>query len=213
MSFITFEGIDQSGKSTQIEMLSRALINAGHDLVGVREPGGTPLGDQIRELLLGPQHEGMDIWAEALLYAAARAQLVGDIIKPALAAGKTVLSDRYVDSSLAYQGYARQLGIQRIMDLNMAATGGLLPDLTLILHLDVDSSRGRLLGSGATRDRIESEPLDFHKRVEDGYHKLEDLYPERIVGLAGGESVKDVHRRIIEVCRRKLGWELEEVEG
>ena len=208
MFFITFEGIDQSGKSTQLKLLEDAMGTAGIAVLSVREPGGTPLGDQIRAILLGPEHEDMDPWAEALLYAAARAQLVKDVIRPALATGKIVLSDRYIDSSLVYQGIARGLGIERILDLNLGATGGLMPDLTLVLHLDVADSRERLSGRETGEDRIESEPLDFHARVEAGYRQLEEMYPGRIAGVAGHGSIEEVHAGIVSICRERLGLEL-----
>lgn len=206
MAFITFEGIDQSGKSTQVRLLADALTEAGIKVVSVREPGGTPLGEQIRELLLGPVHAGMDPWAEALLYAAARAQLVKDVIRPALERGEAVLSDRYFDSSLAYQGLARGLGFERILDLNLWATGGLKPDLTFIVHLSVDASRERLAGRGSAEDRIEGEALDFHRQVEAGYRELEVLYPERIIALDGHASIDDLHARVIAACRDRFGW-------
>ncbi len=208
MPFITFEGIDQSGKSTQIELLMRALEAAGIEAISVREPGGTPLGDRVREILLGPAHAGMDAWAEALLYAAARAQLVSKVIAPALAEGKTVVSDRYVDSSLAYQGMARGLGYQRVLDLNRWATGGLMPDLTLVLHLGAEEARARRGDAGNAGDRIESEALDFHKQVEAGYHKLEEIFPGRLVGIDGSEPAETIHGRITAILNRRFGWEL-----
>jgi dTMP kinase len=208
MFFITFEGIDQSGKSTQIELLEGAMRKAGIDVLSVREPGGTPLGDRIREILLGPEHAGMDIWAEALLYAAARAQLVKDVIRPALGSGKIVLSDRYIDSSLVYQGMARGLGLERIRDLNLGATGGLMPDLTFVLHLDVESSRERLAGRGSAEDRIEGEPLDFHRQVEEGYRQLEEMYPARIAPIDGSAPVERVQEEIVKACLEQLGIEL-----
>ncbi|MHB1325554.1 MAG: dTMP kinase [Thermoleophilia bacterium] len=208
MYFITFEGIDQSGKSTQLDLLAAAATKAGIDTLSVREPGGTPLGEQIREILLGPEHTTMDAWTEALLYAAARVQLVKEVIKPALMQGKIVLSDRYIDSSLVYQGMARELGVDRILDLNLGATGGLMPDLTFVFHLDVAASRERLAGRGTAEDRIEGEPLDFHQKVEDGYRKLEEMYPGRIVGLDGGRSVEEVQGDVVAACRERLGLEL-----
>lgn len=208
MFFITFEGIDQSGKSTQIGLLAEALERADIPALTVREPGGTPLGDKIREILLGPEHTGMDTWAEALLYAAARAQLVKDVIKPAQIAGKIVLSDRYIDSSLVYQGMARGLGVERILDLNLGATGGLMPDLTFVLHLDLEKSRERLAARGTAEDRIEGEPLEFHKQVEEGYRRLEEMYPGRIVGIYGDGTVAEVHESIAQACRDRLGLEL-----
>ncbi|MCL4474155.1 MAG: dTMP kinase [Actinobacteria bacterium] len=208
MYFITFEGIDQSGKSTQLKLLADAAAAAGVATLSVREPGGTPLGEQIREILLGPEHANMDAWTEALLYAAARVQLVREVIKPALMQGKIVLSDRYIDSSLVYQGIARELGIDRILDLNLGATGGLMPDLTFVFHLGVAASRERLAGRGTAEDRIEGEPLDFHQKVEDGYRKLEEMYPGRIAGIDAGGSIEEVHARVVEVCSERLGLEL-----
>ena len=212
MFFITFEGIDQSGKSTQLQLLADSLAAAGVDALCVREPGGTPLGEGIRALLLGPEHEGMDPWVEALLYAAARAQLVKDVIRPALASGRIVLSDRYVDSSLVYQGIARGLGVEHILELNLGATGGLMPDLTLVLHLDVAASRERMAERGTGEDRIEGEPLDFHRQVEAGYRELEEMYPARLAGIDGGGSVEEVHAAVVAACRERLGLEIEPAE-
>ncbi|MCL6106603.1 MAG: dTMP kinase [Actinobacteria bacterium] len=208
MFFITFEGIDQSGKSTQLELLAAGMEAAGLSVLSVREPGGTPLGEAIRGLLLGPEHQVMDPWAEALLYAAARAQLVKDVIKPALMSGKIVLSDRFIDSSLVYQGIARGLGIERIMELNMGATGGLMPDLTLVFHLGAEASRARLEGRETGQDRIESEPIEFHRMVEEGYHRLEEMYPARIAGINAAQTVEEVHAEVVSQCRERLGIEL-----
>lgn len=208
MYFITFEGIDSSGKSTQLKLLADAIGKSGQPVLAVREPGGTPLGDRIREILLGSQHAGMDPWAEALLYAAARAQLVKDVIRPALSQGTTVLADRFIDSSLVYQGMARDLGVDTILNLNLGATGGIMPDLTFVLHLDVGASRQRLADRGAAEDRIESEPLQFHQQVEDGYRRLEQMYPGRIVGVDGGRSIAAVEADIARACRERLGLEI-----
>ena len=208
MFLITFEGIDQSGKSTQLELLKSAAREAGLDVLSVREPGGTPLGERIREILLGPEHADMDAWTEALLYAAARAQLVKDVIKPALMQGRIVLSDRFIDSSLVYQGIARGLGVERILDLNLGATGGLMPDLTLVFHLDVAGSRERLAGRGTAEDRIEGEPLEFHEKVEAGYRQLEEKYPGRIAGIEAAGGIEEVHAKVIALCRERLGLEL-----
>lgn len=211
MFFITFEGIDQSGKSTQLQLLEKSFNAAGVAVLSVREPGGTPLGDQIRAILLGPEHEGMDPWSEALLYAAARAQLVKDVIRPALGSGKVVLSDRYIDSSLVYQGIARELGVDRILDLNRGATGGLMPDLTLVLHLGVAASRERLSQRDTAEDRIEGEPLAFHQQVEAGYRQLEELYPARLAGIDAGGAIAEVHTAIVAACRERLGLEIEPI--
>jgi dTMP kinase len=174
--FVSFEGIDGSGKSTQAELLRDALAG-DREAVLTREPGGTELGEGIRALLL----EGGDItpWAEAALFAAARAELVELVIAPALERGAHVVSDRYVDSSLAYQGIARGLGFERVLDMNLAATRGLFPDLTILLLLDPEECARR---SGAT-DRIEREGDDFRVRVDAAYRELAQLFPDRIVAV------------------------------
>ena len=211
MYFITFEGIDQSGKSTQLKLLADAMERAGVACVTAREPGGTLLGERIRELLLGLEHAGMDPWAEALLYAAARVQLVREVVKPALMEGSIVLCDRYIDSSLVYQGIARGLGIDTVLNLNLGATGGLMPDLTFVFHLDVAASRERLAGRETAGDRIEGEPLDFHRMVEDGYRQLERLYPGRIAGIDAGQPVEQIHAQVVAAVSERLGLTLGEL--
>lgn len=176
--FVTFEGIDGSGKSTQAELLRARLEADGFDVVVTREPGGTELGERIRDLVLHGGH--VSPWAEALLYAASRAQHVDEVIRPALERGTWVVCDRYVDSSVAYQGVGRELGLDRVLDLNLAAVGGLMPDRTFLLELDVAASSGRLQGD---HDRLEREPGDFHTRVADGYRELAARFRERIVVL------------------------------
>lgn len=208
MPFITFEGIDQSGKSTQMELLEGALKKAKVSVVTVREPGGTELGEKLRDILLGPDHPEMDEWAETLLYAAARAQLAVEKIRPALAEGAVVLSDRFFDSSLAYQGIARGLGVMKVLDVNLRVTRRLIPDLTFILHLDVDKSRARLSEGKGKADRIEGESLEFHRKVEQGYQRLEKMFPERMVGLDAAAPVEEVQARIVAACRERLGLEL-----
>ena len=157
--FITFEGLDGSGKTTQARLLGARLEAEGVEVVLTREPGGTPLGEEIRNLVL---HGGeVAPWAEAALYAASRAQHVEQLIRPALARGATVISDRYVDSSVAYQGIARGLGLERVLELNLAAVEGLMPDRTILLEIDADDAVGRM---GGERDRIEREDDGFHAR-------------------------------------------------
>ena len=176
--FVTFEGIDGSGKSTQAELLSARLQGEGVDVVSTREPGGTELGERIRDLLLHGGH--VTPWAEALLYAASRAQHVDELVRPALERGAWVVCDRYVDSSVAYQGVGRGFGLDRVLDLNLAAVSDLMPDRTFLLELDVSRLAGRL---GDDHDRLEREAEDFHARVAEGYRALAARYPERIVVL------------------------------
>jgi dTMP kinase len=179
--FVTFEGIDGSGKSTQAELLATWAAGQGHEVVAVREPGGTPLGERVRELLLdGPE---MGAWAEATLFAAARAELAERVIRPALLRGAWVVCDRFVDSSLAYQGAARGLGIEAVRELNATATAGLAADVTFVLLLDPAVALGRRARSRP--DRIEREDAEFVRRVDRGYRDLVTAAPDRYVVLDG----------------------------
>ena len=199
--FITFEGLDGCGKSTQMELLAGGLRERGFVVLITREPGGTSLGEAIRDLLLDPKHHGMSARAEALLYAAARAHLVEHVIRPALEDGQVVLCDRYVDSSLAYQGYGRGLGTDDIVTLNVWATDCLFPDLTLLLDLD-DSLRSTRLA--AVPDRLEAEDDEFHKRVAEGYRTLPHLHPHRIRRVDAGGSEAEVQARVRAVIEEEL---------
>jgi dTMP kinase len=176
--FVTFEGLDGSGKTTQAELLQARLDADGVVVIATREPGGTELGERIRDLVLHGGH--VTPWAEALLYAAARAQHVEEVIRPALERGASVICDRYVDSSVAYQGVARGLGLERVLDLNLTAVGGLMPDRTFLLTLDVAQLPGRLRRE---HDRLERESDDFHSLAAGGYRELAGRFPERIVVL------------------------------
>ena len=176
--FVTFEGLDGSGKSTQAELLRARLEADGVEVVSTREPGGTELGEKVRDLVLHGGH--VTPWAEALLYAAARAQHVDEVIRPALGRGASVICDRYLDSSVAYQGVGRELGLERVLDLNLAAVGGLLPDRTFLLSLDVSEIGARLRRE---HDRLERESEEFHARAASGYRELAERFPERIVVL------------------------------
>jgi dTMP kinase len=177
--FVTFEGLDGSGKTTQAELLRDRLEDEGRDVVLTREPGGTPLGERIRELLLAGADE-MAPWAEAALFAAARAELVERVIRPALDRGAVVVCDRFVDSSLAYQGIARALGVDAVLELNLRATQGLLPTRTFLLAGEPAELDARV---GTERDRMEREGVEFRRLVHDAYLELARRFPERIVVL------------------------------
>jgi len=190
--FISFEGLDGSGKTTQAALLADAARAAGRDVIAVREPGGTAAGERIRALLLDPEAR-IAPWAEALLYAAARTELVAEVIRPALDRGATVIADRYVDSSIAYQGVARGLGVDEVLDVSLAATGRLLPDRTILLELPWDVAAGRLDG---TADRMEAEADAFHGSVADGFAEVARRFPERVVVVDGSGPPEDVANRV-----------------
>jgi dTMP kinase len=191
--FITFEGLDGCGKSTQMDLLADALRDRGYVVTITREPGGTAVGEDIRKLLLDPQHRGMSARAEALLYSAARAHLVEKVIRPALDDGQVVLCDRYLDSSLAYQGYGRGLGTDDIMTLNVWATECLFPDLTLFLDLEDDIRSTRM---AAVPDRLEAEDEEFHRRVGEGYRELLLAHPHRVRRVDARGSVAEVQEKV-----------------
>jgi dTMP kinase len=197
--FVTFEGVDGSGKSTQAELLADALREEGHEVVATREPGGTPLGEQVRAVLL----DGGDAsaWAEAALFAAARAELVERVIRPGLDRGAVIVCDRYVDSSLAYQGIARGLGVDRVLEMNLLVIRGFLPDRTYLLHVDPHESTRRI-GEGG--DRIEREGEDFRRRIDEAYRLLARTFPERIEWVEGDRPADEIAELILADVRAHL---------
>ena len=189
--FVSFEGVDGSGKTTQVRLLAETLEAEGREVVAVREPGGTKLGEHVRELLL--EGDSMAPWAEAALFAAARAQLVDEVIRPALARGADVICDRYIDSSLAYQGIARGLGVERVLELNLVATGGLLPERTFLLVVPPEEATRRRHDEP---DRLEREGEEFHAIVERAYSELAQIFAQRFVPADATQSPDDLSRLI-----------------
>jgi dTMP kinase len=191
---ITFEGVEGSGKSTQAELLFQMLRTRGVDCILTREPGGTPIGERIRDILLDPACREMHAKTELLLYLASRNQHVQEKLLPALRAGKVVISDRYSESSFAYQGLGRDLTLQKTSRLNKYATGGLTPDLTIVVDVPPEVGRERMKGEAL--DRLESERLEFHCRVRDAYLQLAQRAPKRIKVLDGRKSQAELAKEV-----------------
>ncbi|HBS61011.1 MAG: dTMP kinase [Bacillota bacterium] len=195
--FITFEGPDGAGKTTQLRILAERFAQEGYDVLCTREPGGTRISDKIREMLLDSANREMHARAEALLYAAARAQHVAEVIDPALQSGKVVLCDRFVDSSLAYQGWGRGLPLEMLYVINNFATDKLRPDLTLLLDISPQEGTARVdKRCGGRRDRIEDEQDGFRQRVRQGFRELAGLHASRMVPIDAGRPVEAVHAEI-----------------
>jgi dTMP kinase len=197
--FVTLEGIGGAGKTTQAALLRERLESEGRKVLVTREPGGTALGEQIRELLLSGEDTAP--WAEAALFAAARAELVARVIAPALAHGAVVICDRYLDSSLAYQGIARGLGVDRVLQLNLPAVGDHLPDRTYLLLIDPEESARRI---GGDRDRIERENGDFRRKVDRAYRELAETFPQRIESFDGMRPPDEISKEIFGRLRDRL---------
>src|SRR4051794_125302 len=197
--FVTFEGVDWSGKSTQAGLLTEWLRGQGRAVLATREPGGTPVAEAVRDVVL--HGHDMTPWAEAALYAAARADHVEHAIRPALERGEDVICDRYIDSSVAYQGVARELGEDAVLQLNLTVTRGLLPDRTILVLLDADEAQQR--GAGQP-DRIEREGASFMRRVDEAYRALASRHHARIVAVDGARSPAEIAEEVREHVRALL---------
>jgi dTMP kinase len=206
--FITFEGIDGSGKTTQMRLLAEKLRAAGRAVVENAEPGGTPIGVQIRRILLDAKNQDLCPTAELLLYFASRAQAVDELVRPALAEGKIVLSDRWTDSTLVYQGCGRGLGSDTVLTLDRIACRGLVPDLTLIVDIDLETSlaRARVRNTAAesSETRMDEQSLDFHRRVRDAYHALAAREPGRIRLVNGASAPETIAAEIWKIVSRHV---------
>ena len=193
--FITFEGADGCGKTTQMKLLTDYLKSNGYDVVITREPGSKGLGEKVREILLNYDGEVSSV-CESFLFLADRAQNIDIIVKPATESGKIVLCDRHVDSTVAYQGYGRGLDIERINKLNCIATSGKKPDLTFVFDIDAETSMKRI---GSEKDRMESAGIEFQKKVRQGYLEIAKLEPERVKVLDATKSIEEIHQEVIRV--------------
>ena len=203
--FISMEGPDGSGKSTQLELIKKYLEEKGYEIIITREPGGTRISEAVREIILNKEYTEMGYMTEALLYASARAQLVTEVIKPAIESGKAVISDRFVDSSAVYQGMARGLGVENVYKINEFAIQGMMPDLTI--HLDLPAKVGISRKKDQKElDRMEMEALDFHEKVAEGYRKLASLAPDRIYTIDATQSIETINKLIIEKIENVLKY-------
>ena len=194
--FITFEGTDGAGKTTQIQRLAADLRGANYDVCLTHEPGGTPISEQIRDILLNPDHSEMAATTELLLYAASRAQHVSEVIKPALESRKIVISSRFADAMVVYQGYGRGLDLERINHLNQIATDGVRPDVTFVLDLPVEIGLQRVQNSRGGLDRLEREKIEFHRRLREGYQILAKQEPQRIKIIDAQVNPEQVYAQI-----------------
>ena len=198
--FITFEGADGCGKTTQMKLLAEYLKNKGKNVILTREPGGKGLGEKVREILLNYEGPVSDR-CESFLFLADRAKNIDIIVNPAVDEGKIVLCDRHIDSTVAYQGYGRGLDIERINMLNSIATNGRKPDLTFVFDIDVETSMKRV---GKEKDRMESAGIDFHNRVRQGYLELAKQEPQRIKVLDATKSIEDIHKKVVEILKKNI---------
>ena len=202
--FITFEGPEGSGKTSQIVALAAFLSEQGYQVLATREPGGTKIGDQVRACLHDVTNTEMTAVAEMLLYSASRAQLVAEVVRPKLAAGYVVLCDRFVDSTLAYQSYGRGLDLQALKLISKFATGALVPDLTILLDINVENGLARRLANEQEMNRLDLEKVSFHQRVRAGYHELIALEPERWVVVDADRPFAEVQQELQTILLKRL---------
>lgn len=201
--FISLEGIEGTGKSTQAKLLSEYLLKKGYETVLTEEPGGTLISRQVRKVLLSTKHDRMDYMAELLLYNAARIQHIKEKIVPSLNIGKVVITDRFSDSTVAYQGYGRGISLKLIDSLDRIATSGMRPDLTILLDLDVEA--GLMRNKHINKiDRLELEDVEFHRKVREGFLKLAAMEPERIKIVKASKGIEVVHREIVKIVEKGL---------
>jgi dTMP kinase len=202
--FISLEGIEGTGKSTQAKLLSDYLKDKGFDIVLTEEPGGTQIGLRIRELLLSVEHKGMTAVTELLLYNASRSQHIREIILPAISRGAIVITDRFTDSTIAYQGFGRGIDPGLIDSIDLIATERLRPDITILLDLDAEVGLKRNKGINKI-DRLELEDLEFHQRVRNGYYSLAEKEPERIKLIDASAGIQEIHNRISSIITNFIG--------
>lgn len=204
--FITIEGGEGAGKTTLIERLSEALRQMGYKVMATREPGGIPIAEQIRTVILNPDHTMMDARTEALLYAAARRQHLVEKVLPALEQDCVVICDRFIDSSLAYQGYARELGMDEVWEINKFAIQHTMPELTLYLDVSPEVGLSRIMASADRElNRLDLERHSFHERVREGYKRLTERFPERIVTVNADLKPDDVFKKVMQVIESRVG--------
>lgn len=201
--FITFEGPDGSGKTTVSKAVYQRLLDEGIEVIYTREPGGIDIAEQIRNVILDPKNTAMDYKTEALLYAASRRQHLAEKIVPAMAEGKVVLCDRFVDSSLVYQGIARGLGVENVFEINRFAIGSYMPCLTVYLDVSAEVGLSRL-SNREFKDRLDQEQLSFHKMVEDGYRQVKEMFPERYVVVDANQEQDRVIEDAYKIVREKI---------
>lgn len=202
--FITFEGPDGSGKTTVSTAVTERLQKEGYRVRYTREPGGSEIAEKIRNIILDPANTAMDARTEALLYAAARRQHLTEIVLPALAEGITVISDRFIDSSLAYQGCGREIGMQEVYDINLFAVEGHMPDKTIFLNIDAATGLERIAKGRTYLDRLDQESADFHQRVFEGYRKVIEIYRDRMIVIDASSPVKEVTEAAYKAVRDLL---------